>query len=671
MKPTLRLLAIIALLNAVPNLLQAQNKSKQDSKPVNLLDNNLSYWYKWLGVPHTSVTGLPPGTPMGDGMNGIPLGMKDPKNVFSVVTLDGEKVVRASGEIYGGLTTKKEYENYHFHLLYKWGSKKWAPRLSLPRDMGIMFHLTGTNEDAFWSVFMMGMECQVSEQTSGDLFLVPNKTFSVFPMAEARVNENRHWDINAALTQVGANTKYTNVSRSENYESDSTHWTSMDVYTVGSTAVYLVNGHVVMAFQHAAILQADKSITPLTKGKIQLQSEGAEGFYKDITIQSITDIPDDIKKAAGLDLPHTWKFGVALYTFHNYSFPGSIQKVDSAGIQYIEGFTFQKAGAALKDSMIMNLSPSGIDKLYQLANKAGFSMESIYVVGGKDIKSWKKEFEIAKRLHVKFVTGEPPIGMWDSIDSLAAVYGIKVAIHEHFKGMSAYWHPDSVLAALKGHPNFGVCADLGHWPKSGINPVDGLKKLAGHIIAIHLKDIAEYNNTKIQDVPVGTGVINFPEVFKELERQHFNGHIYIERDADDKPDNLPSVIATVKYYNNLLGLPQVRNKPFANIDIVNFISPDGNNSKNDNAGGSSLYKDYAGNYKVIDNPEIALIKMTSKESDLYMQAGSYPEMKLEPKKGDEFELSAVGVQIVFIRKDGNITAVKLTYQGKDTIGTKE
>ena len=82
--------------------------------------------------------------------------------------------------------------------------------------------------------------------------------------------------------------------------------------------------------------------------------------------------------------------------------------------------------------------------------------------------------------------------------------------------MSAYWHPDSVLAALKNHPNFGICADLGHWPKSGINPVDGLKKIAGHIIAIHLKDISVYNNPKILDTPVVL-VLSIFRVFKELQ----------------------------------------------------------------------------------------------------------------------------------------------------------
>ncbi|SKB81609.1 sugar phosphate isomerase/epimerase family protein [Dyadobacter psychrophilus] len=252
--------------------------------------------------------------------------------------------------------------------------------------------------------------------------------------------------------------------------------------------------------------------------------------------------------------PRDWKLGVALYTFNPFSFEGQLAKADSAGLKYVEGFTFAKAGPELKDSIMMKLSPSGIARLKTILDKTGLKMESIYLVGGKTVDDWKKEFEIAKQFKVKYVTAEPPVKMWDSIDSLAGVYGMKLAIHNHWKGTSAYWHPYSTLAALKGHPNFGVCADLGHMPKSGINPVEALKKLEGRIIAIHLKDIAAYNDPKLVDVVVGTGVIDFPAVFKELERQNFNGHIIIERDRQEKPTNLQSVIETVKYYNKTLGL---------------------------------------------------------------------------------------------------------------------
>jgi len=104
-----------------------------------------------------------------------------------------------------------------------------------------------------------------------------------------------------------------------------------------------------------------------------------------------------------------WKLGVALYTFHTFSFPEALSKADSAGVKYIEGFTFGKSGPELKDSMVMQLSPAGIDKLKQMINEKGLKMESIYVVGGNTIDAWKKEFNIARQLDVKYVTGEPPI----------------------------------------------------------------------------------------------------------------------------------------------------------------------------------------------------------------------------------------------------------------------
>jgi len=185
-----------------------------------------------------------------------------------------------------------------------------------------------------------------------------------------------------------------------------------------------------------------------------------------------------------------------------------------------------------------------------MIEKQGLTTESLYIVGDSTIESWKKQFDIAKAFGVKFVTTEPPLKMWDSIDSLAGAYGIKVAIHEHWKGMSHYWNPDTVLMAIKGHPNFGACADLGHWPKSGVDPVEAVKKLSGHIISLHLKDIAAFNDPTLKDVPVGKGVVNFPAVFAQLKKQNFNGNIYIEMDIEEQPSNLPSVIQTVKYYND-------------------------------------------------------------------------------------------------------------------------
>jgi L-ribulose-5-phosphate 3-epimerase len=253
------------------------------------------------------------------------------------------------------------------------------------------------------------------------------------------------------------------------------------------------------------------------------------------------------------DSTHQWNLGVALWTFHTVDFPTSLKMADSAGLRLVEPNTFHKTGAELNDTLLGQLSPAGIEKLKQYAQQYNITIGSIYLGGGKTVADWKHDFDIAKQLGVRYVTAEPPLSMWDSIDSLAGIYGMKVAIHEHWKGVSAYWHPDSVLAAIQGHKNFGACPDLGHYPKSGIDPLEAVKKLSGHIIGVHLKDIAAMNDPKLVDVPVGTGIVRFPEIFEELKRQNFDGYIYIERDAQDSPSNVPSVIQTVKYFNEKTG----------------------------------------------------------------------------------------------------------------------
>src|SRR5210317_888730 len=85
--------------------------------------------------------GFVEGYQKGDGKRGTPIGLNnDPLNVFSVVEMDGQQVLKVSGEVYGGLSTKQEFENYHLSLEFKWGTKKYEPRLQDKRDSGILYH---------------------------------------------------------------------------------------------------------------------------------------------------------------------------------------------------------------------------------------------------------------------------------------------------------------------------------------------------------------------------------------------------------------------------------------------------------------------------------------------------------------------------------------------------
>src|SRR5687767_4526297 len=93
-----------------------------------------------------------------------------------------------------------------------------------------------------------------------------------------------------------------------------------------------------------------------------------------------------------------WKFGIALWTFHDVNFPESLNRIDSSGLKYIEPNTFHPSGPALKDTLVGRLSASGLDKLKSMIAEKGLVCESVYVVGDSTIQSWAKQFDVAKKL---------------------------------------------------------------------------------------------------------------------------------------------------------------------------------------------------------------------------------------------------------------------------------
>lgn len=255
------------------------------SEGLDLLDPQLSHWEKWLGVPRKSVMGLPVGTPQSDDYNtGTPLGLNnDPKNVFTVVTVDGQLTLKVSGEIYGGLTTLQEFSNYHFSCEVKFGELKWPPRERRPRDSGLLYHCTGKH-GAFWNVWMRCLEFQVQEENLGDLFPLAGAKADVpstrSPQEIPGIPKNR-WDPSQPFRSVGA------VERGQNHESPHGSWTKAEFFVLGTQAIHVVNGHVVLSLDRARLADG----TPLSGGKLQIQSEGSELYYRHIRLRPIQAFP--------------------------------------------------------------------------------------------------------------------------------------------------------------------------------------------------------------------------------------------------------------------------------------------------------------------------------------------------------------------------------------------
>lgn len=257
-----------------------------EEKWIELLDSNLSKWEVWMGVPHSTVKDLPAGTIHAAEitLKSTPMGLgNDPKNVFSMIEEAGKPILKITGEIYGGLTSLHEYENYHLSFEVKFGNQKWEPRLSKPRDSGLLYHCSGSH-GAFWNVWMRCLEYQVQEENMGDLYLLAG-TKADLPSSPKTIKTPETLDHIWDPTQVFSPGIAT--ERSVNYENPHGQWTQGELFVLGQQAIHVVNGHVVLSLDKASLTDG----TPLTKGKIQIQSEGAEVYYRDVKIRPISEFP--------------------------------------------------------------------------------------------------------------------------------------------------------------------------------------------------------------------------------------------------------------------------------------------------------------------------------------------------------------------------------------------
>lgn len=237
------------------------------------------------------------GPPQDDGgkrLSDVPVGLNnDPEHVFTIVNDNGEKVIRISGENWGGISTKKEYENFHLQLMFKWGGLSWGQKKGKKKDSGLLYFAVGSH-GADGGAWMRSQEFQIEEGNCGDYWGVAGGREDVHAIKKS--DSEYVYDPVGEMYTFSATSKVgRHCIKRGDAERPSGEWNTLDLYCRGDTSVHIINGKVMMALYHSQ--QEDSgSVSPLTKGKLQIQSEGAEVFYKGIKIRSLDAIPQEFLK---------------------------------------------------------------------------------------------------------------------------------------------------------------------------------------------------------------------------------------------------------------------------------------------------------------------------------------------------------------------------------------
>jgi hypothetical protein len=212
----------------------------------------------------------------------------DPNLVFTVK--DG--VIRISGEEYGCITSNEEFENYHLVCEFKWGEKTWGNRENAARDSGILVHSMG--EDGGYSgIWMFGIECQMIEGGTGDFLVVGDKS-STYSLTASVAPERQG---SSFIYQDGGKAETITSGRinwwgrapewedkkgfrgAKDVEKPLGEWNTLECIADGAAITVKLNG---------VVVNKCFDVHP-RKGRIQVQSEGAEVFVRRLELTPLKE----------------------------------------------------------------------------------------------------------------------------------------------------------------------------------------------------------------------------------------------------------------------------------------------------------------------------------------------------------------------------------------------
>ncbi|HSC39291.1 MAG TPA: DUF1080 domain-containing protein [Chitinophagaceae bacterium] len=169
----------------------------------------------------------------------------------SVFTVE-DGMLHVSGRTFGYVCTNASYKNFHLILEFKWGVAKYPPRQNAKRDSGVLYYFSSSSPDKVWP---RSIECQVQEGDCGDFWLVDSTSLSV----------------NGKLYPP---TKNQQVVKFSNTEKPNGEWNTLEIIGNNGKCTHILNGTVVN----------EGTDSNVREGKILLQCEGSEIFYRNIRL---------------------------------------------------------------------------------------------------------------------------------------------------------------------------------------------------------------------------------------------------------------------------------------------------------------------------------------------------------------------------------------------------
>jgi inosose dehydratase len=239
-----------------------------------------------------------------------------------------------------------------------------------------------------------------------------------------------------------------------------------------------------------------------------------------------------------------FRLGMASYTFREFPMDQAIAMTKRLGLKRI----------AFKDvHLALDSTPAQIGAAVAKVKEAGLELYAGGVIYMRTEAEVNRAFEYAKAAGMLIIVGVPNHDLLEMVNKKVKEYNIRMAVHNHGPTDKVFPTPESAYERIrKLDPRIGLCIDVGHTQRSGIDPSDPALKYADRLIDVHIKDTSEAS-ARGETVEIGRGVINIPKFMRTLLKINYQGTVALEYEKDSK-DPLAGSAESIGYLQGVLSV---------------------------------------------------------------------------------------------------------------------
>lgn len=236
------------------------------------------------------------------------------------------------------------------------------------------------------------------------------------------------------------------------------------------------------------------------------------------------------------------RLGLASYTLRSFSLDQVIETMQRLHLKHV----------ALKSMHLpLESSDEEIGRLAARVRAAGIELYGAGVIYMKTKEEVDNAFRYARAAGLQTIIGVPNHELLPQVNQLVKQYNIRMAIHNHGPGDELYPSPDSIMQKIKDlDERIGVCLDIGHAVRIGLDPVAEARRCGNRLYDIHLKDVS-MAAAEGDSIEMGRGVIDIPAFLKALTRLKYQGVLGLEYEKDGK-DPFLGLAESVGYCRGIL-----------------------------------------------------------------------------------------------------------------------